>query len=128
MLEAMLKPLGDLELAVMESLWQRGAGTVHDVSQDLAARGLAYTTLMTTLDRLFKKGLLTREKQSHAYLYHPAFDRATYERRLTATVLQGLPTTSPEAVLSGFLDFAATDEGTLAALERLIEARKRGEA
>src|SRR5438128_8928980 len=49
--------LGPLEITVMEILWQRGESNVRDVAEKLD-RPLAYTTVMTTLDRLFKKGLL----------------------------------------------------------------------
>lgn len=111
----------------MEALWRHFPASVRDVSQALAGRKLAYTTIMTTLDRLYKKGLLDRDKQSHAFLYRPKMDRATYERRLVATVLGNLPTSSKEALLSGFLDFASTDEETLDALERLIAERKQEE-
>lgn len=120
------RPLGELELAVMEVLWQRSSGNVRDVMQALEARNLAYTTVMTTLDRLFKKGLLKREKESHAFLYVPAMTRDAYERQLVAVVLGSLPTSSREALLSGMLDFATADHATLDELERLIEARKRG--
>src|ERR1035438_8195839 len=54
-------PLGHLETTVMDLLWERGESNVHDVVQRLN-RPLAYTTIMTTLDRLFKKGLLRRRK------------------------------------------------------------------
>lgn len=123
------RPLGALELAVMETLWRRSPASVRDVGEALAERGLAYNTLMTTLDRLYKKGLLEREKQSHAFYYRPVMDRETYERHLVANVLESLPTASHEAMLTGFLDFAtAVDDTTLDTLERLIAERKRGEA
>ena len=51
------QPLGPLEVTVMEILWARGESNVRDVV-DRLDRPLAYTTVMTTLDRLFKKGLL----------------------------------------------------------------------
>lgn len=123
----MSRPLGDLELAVMEAMWRKAPASVRDVVAALAGRDLAYTTVMTTLDRLFKKGLLFREKEGQAFLYRPVMDRVTYERRLVSTVLEGLPAESREAILSGFLDFAAADDATLDTLERLISERKRGE-
>ena len=51
--------LGTLEFELMEILWSNGASSVRDVVPKLS-RPLAYTTVMTTLDRLFKKGLLDR--------------------------------------------------------------------
>jgi predicted transcriptional regulator len=57
--------LGPLEIAVMEILWVQGESNVHDVVEKLG-RPLAYTTVMTTLDRLYKKGLLSRHKSERA--------------------------------------------------------------
>lgn len=123
-----LRPLGDLELAVMEVVWARSAPTtVKDVAIALGGRDLAYTTVMTTLDRLFKKGLLEREKRSHAYVYRPAVSRSGYERHLVSDLLEGLNGASREALLAGFLDFASADPAGLDALERLLaERRKQG--
>ena len=67
--------LGPLEIAVMETMWTRGQGNVRDVI-DWLGRPLAYTTVMTTLDRLYKKGLLERRKEERAFLYLPRFSRS----------------------------------------------------
>ncbi len=64
--------LGPLEVSVMDVLWKRSEGNVHDVAQQLG-RPLAYTTVMTTLDRLFKKGLLNRRKSERAFFYSARF-------------------------------------------------------
>jgi predicted transcriptional regulator len=127
MSDARIRPLGELEQAIMEQLWRRSPATVKDVVAELADRGPAYTTVMTTMDRLHKKGLLAREKAGHAFVYRPELDRATFERRLVASLLGDLPAASKEALLSGFLDAAGDDAETLEALERLIAERKRGE-
>lgn len=119
--------LGELEQAIMEVVWRRSPLSVKEVGEVLMPRSLAYTTVMTTLDRLYKKGLLLREKRSHAFLYRPAIDRESFERRMVARVLSALSGTSRQALLSGFLDFASTDQAGLDALEQLIAERKRGE-
>ena len=73
--------LGDLERSVMEQLWdstgRRPEGaSVRDVLEALPGeRGLAYTTVMTVLDRLSKKGLVTRERDGRAWRYTPAGTR-----------------------------------------------------
>jgi predicted transcriptional regulator len=55
--------LGDLEAAVLGSVVRLGKASAREVAQDLhSSRGLAYTTISTTLDRLFKKGILTRDE------------------------------------------------------------------
>lgn len=70
--------LGELEQAVMDILWQRReALTVRDVHDLLSAsRDLAYTTVMTVLDRLAKKGVVRRELNGRAWHYVPAQSRA----------------------------------------------------
>jgi predicted transcriptional regulator len=76
-----------LELAILRSLWRRGQATVREVQADLAAeRPLAYTTVMTVLDRLFRKGLTTRTRRSRAHVYEPA----VAEARLRSDALAGL--------------------------------------
>lgn len=65
---------GTLELRVLDALWARGeACTVRDLEPEFA--GVAYTTLMTTLDRLHRKGVLAREKAGRAFSYQPKLTR-----------------------------------------------------
>ena len=119
------RPLGSLEQAVMDVLWRRSPASVHDVAKELVDRALAYTTLMTTLDRLHRKGLVSRAKRGHAYHYRPAISRADFERQLVSAMLGGIPAASRETLLAGFLDFACDDVGALDALERLIAERRQ---
>lgn len=74
------RPMGELEAAVMDVLWDRGGwstpGEVHDV---LAAdHPLAYTTVMTILVRLWRKGRVERERDGRAYAYRPLQSREEY--------------------------------------------------
>ena len=121
-------PLGRLETAVMEILWARGEGRVHEVARGLDRR-LAYTTVMTTLDRLFKKGLLDRAKQKRAFVYAPRMSRQEWERRrageLVANFLNG-PEPSREMLLSCFLEaVGAQDAPLLDELERKIRMKRK---
>jgi len=71
------RPLPELELEVMKALWRLEDGTVADVKEQLDPhRPLAYTTVMTVLDRLARKGAVTRAKQGRGYLYTPAISSA----------------------------------------------------
>lgn len=119
--------LGDLELRVMEVLWEAAAPLPVREVQRLVGRGrLAYTTVMTTLDRLYKKRLLAREKVGLAYVYRPALDRAEYQRRVVEAALAPLLEQGSGAVLAAFVDVAAgADEKNLKQLEALIAARRR---
>lgn len=86
---------GELEQAVMDILWSRpSALSVRDVHALLATdRELAYTTVMTVLDRLAKKGLLVRNLEGRAWLYRPANSRAA---EVSAEVLGLLGRLTPE--------------------------------
>jgi len=65
-----------LEMLCLKALWSIEQGNVHDVQRVLAGkRQLAYTTVMTVLDRLAKKQVVTRRKAGRAFLYTPAISR-----------------------------------------------------
>lgn len=106
--------LGELERAVMEQLWdtaaQRSEGaSVREVLEGLPAeRRLAYTTVMTVLDRLSKKGLVTRERDGRAWRYTPA---GTRESLTAETMRESLGSaTDRRAALLHFLDGATPEE------------------
>ena len=81
--------LGTLEREVMDAVWRLGPATVHDVRAALDHR-VAYTTVMTVLDRLYRKGVLERERQGRAYLYSAAAAAASAPRgRLTDSPVSG---------------------------------------
>ncbi|MBP6629754.1 MAG: BlaI/MecI/CopY family transcriptional regulator [Kofleriaceae bacterium] len=117
--------LGELEQRVMELLWDVGPLAVRQVQRRIGG-GLAYTTVMTTLDRLFKKGLLARTKAGLAFVYRPALDRAEYQRRVVEAALGPLLERGSGPVLAAFVDVAADlSEAHLRQLEELIAARRR---
>jgi predicted transcriptional regulator len=79
--------LGKLERSVMEIVWRSdGDLSVHDVHSALD-RNVAYTTVMTTLDRLFKKGLLARNQSGRAYLYSPRMPRHRFAMELVSSLV-----------------------------------------
>jgi predicted transcriptional regulator len=119
--------LGPLEQAVVELLWANDESSVQDVSRKLD-RPLAYTTVMTTLDRLFKKGFLERRQVERAYLYKPKFSRQEVERRSASAFVDGfLSRESGEMLFSCLVDAVGQyDAGLLDELEQKIH-RKRQE-
>lgn len=122
--------LGDLEERLMDVLWSATDGlTVRDVCSKLGSKpALAYTTVMTTLDRLHKKGLLSRDRDGAAFRYVAAMSRDDYRRKIVEETVSRLMSESADPVLAAFVDVAATiDEANLERLQRLIDARK-GEA
>ena len=120
--------LGPLEIAVMELLWEQGEASVHDVVGKLA-RPLAYTTVMTTLDRLFKKGLLDRRKAERAFVYSPRLSRREWEHKRTGDFVAGFlaaPQTSGELLISCLVDAVGQRDGALLdELERRIREKRK---
>jgi predicted transcriptional regulator len=126
--EPLVAPFGHLEERVMEILWSCTEANVRDVVEKLE-RPLAYTTVMTTLDRLYKKGLLARRKESRAFIYSPRMSKSDWERErasgLVAQFLSG-PDQGRELLLSTFLDaMGDLDEQLLEELEKKIRAQRR---
>jgi predicted transcriptional regulator len=120
--------LGPLEADVMDVLWNRSEANVRDVVQHLA-RPLAYTTVMTTLDRLYKKGLLSRRKSERAFIYAPRLNRQQWEQKRAGDFLAAFlagPGPSGELLISCLVDAVGTrDEALLDELERKIKMKRR---
>jgi len=120
--------LGRLERQLMEILWAWGESSVRGAAHKLD-RPLAYTTVMTTLDRLFKKGFLLRRKSDRAFLYSPRLSRAEWERKRANDLLLGFldgPRPSRELLLSCLVDAVGQqDEALLDQLEEKIRTKRR---
>ena len=118
--------LGELELAVLEELWNQGpldAKATHRIIG--ARRGIGLNTIQSTLERLFRKQLLQREKVSHAYVYTAAVQRETLMEKLIEDVVETFSSGRSEPMLTAFVDLAArVDEKNLIRLEQLIAKRR----
>lgn len=118
---------GPLELRVLDALWARQSpACVRDLQPQFP--GVAYTTLMTTLDRLFRKGTLSREKSGRAFFYRPKSTQRELISELAgstfATLLPG-DAASVRPILSMFVDSVSDcDHALLDDLERLVRARR----
>jgi predicted transcriptional regulator len=120
-----VKALGSLEECIMSILWQGEPLAVRQVMAKLKKK-LAYTTVMTTLDRLYKKGLLARDRDGTAFVYRAKLTRDEFHRKLVEKTVGGLLEESAGSVLAAFVDTAAElDEDNLKKLEALIAERRR---
>ena len=113
---------------MLELAWARGEMSVRDAAEGLAPQ-LAYTTVMTTLDRLFKKGVLQRRRVERAFFYSPRYSRQEMQTRQAGDFVKGLlqAESSPELLISCLVDAVGQyDEALLLELERKV-ADKREE-
>jgi predicted transcriptional regulator len=128
-----LRGLGELERAIMEVVWAAdgpvtGRAVVDELSRD---RRVAYTTVLTVMDRLVGKDLLTRQRQGRAHTYQAAQSRAAYTADLMASVLDS--SNDHPAVLLHFVEQIPPDHAE--ALRTALDAardrptsRRRGRA
>ncbi|MHA6631420.1 BlaI/MecI/CopY family transcriptional regulator [Pseudonocardia sichuanensis] len=122
-----VRRLGELEAVIMDRLWAvDDTATVRDVFEQLQQqRHIAYTTVMSTMDNLFRKGFLDRERDGRAYRYRTLTSRAAYRAEL---MQQALGTeTDHEAVLTHFVGQLSEDERQRlqAVLQRSADAREK---
>lgn len=124
---APVEQLGKLESELMELIWRLGEASVRDLHAELAPR-LAYTTIMTTLDRLFKKGILNRRAVNRAFHYSAQVSREEYQYQLTRHLL-GIAADeagNQRVVLSSFVDYVSeSDLKLLDELDEIIKAKRR---
>lgn len=118
--------IGPLEWRVLQALWTRDTPTsVRDLIAEFS--DIAYTTLMTTLDRLHRKGWLSRDKQGRAFVYRPRLSRSEFESARAADALRaavaGAQSLAPLA--STLVDAVGDrDRELLDELESLVAARR----
>lgn len=118
--------LGELEFAIMDHVWSRpGEVTVPEVHRHLERRrGLAYTTVMTVMSRLYEKGLLDRYEDERPYRYRAALSREDYSAGLMLEVLDEVGDRS--AVLARFVErIRPQDAETLRKLAAKARGRRR---
>lgn len=119
--------LGPLETRLMNLLWQMGSATVRDVLETGKIPG-AYTTVMTTLDRLHKKELLTRVPEGRAFRYTPVQTQAEFNGVLVRSAIKRLLRASDlnRAPVSYLVDAISDyDRKLLDELQREIERKRR---
>jgi predicted transcriptional regulator len=108
-----VRGFGDLESVIMQMVWDRGRPvTVRQLFDQLSQdRVIAYTTVMSTMDNLHRKGWLTRVKEGKAYRYTATASREEYSARLMREALAGGGDT--EAVLRHFVAEIGGEESTV---------------
>ncbi len=113
----------------MARLWDAGRADVKQLFDAIGKpRRITLNTVQSTVERLYRKGLLSREKSGHAYVYEPRVSREEYGALLMHGVVRDLLGGDLEPVLAAFVDLTArVGHGELERLEQLVsERRERG--
>lgn len=116
-----MRGFGELETVVMDQLWSLGgAATVREVLEKLQVdRVIAYTTVLSTMDNLYRKGHLTRERIGKAHRYHAVLSHAEHTASLMRQALNS--DEDSEAVLTHFVGEMSEDE--LSRLQQVLSNR-----
>ena len=120
--------LGTLQRSVMDALWERGEGSVHDVRAAISGDGRehAYTTILTVLQKLEKAGWVKHRKDGRSYVYSPARSRTQVGRTSLKQFLKRVFEGDPLLMFQHLIEDEQVDDATLAKLEAMIEAKRKG--
>ena len=116
-----------LELEILKVLWTIGPSPVRDVRDELAeVRDLAYTSVMTVMNIMTKKGFLKRRKKGNSFIYRPVVNRETTTSEMVGDLVDRLFEGSTATALLHLLETSDIDDNELVRLRALIEGK--GEA
>lgn len=118
--------IGELELRILELMWHYKSIDAKGVCTYLHKDDIKLSTAQTTLERLYKKKLVSRIKEGRAYIYEPKLSRAELMARLVGNVISTLHDGSAESILSSFVSIAEKmNTESLDRLEQLVASRKK---
>lgn len=121
------KVIGPLEYEILEILWTGGGLSGKELFAEVKkTRPLALTTVLTVLERLAKKGFVTKVKGESVFIFTPAFTRAEFAKEVSHDVLKGIFDISASGACACFVDMLAeADPQELERLSALIERKKK---
>ena len=119
--------LGDLERTVLETLWETGEISGKDIFDRLGVElGVQHNTILTVLERLINKGLVSKEKGGRSNTYRARVTRDEFARMVSEPIIEELMDVSSHVAMSAFVESASSDPEKLDELKKMIEeAEKR---
>ena len=117
----------ELELMILKILWQRSPLPVRDVRRALAAQGreLAHTSVITTLNKMFDKRYLKRERRGKEFLFAPRVEQQEVSQRMLGDVVSRVFDGSPSAVMLALFDCAEIDQSELDELRQILDIKSK---
>jgi BlaI family transcriptional regulator, penicillinase repressor len=117
----------DAELEILTVLWGRGASTVRDVHETIAARKpTQYTTVLKLMQIMAEKGLVRRNEKQRAHIYEAARPQEWTQRQLAGDLLQRAFNGSAKSLMMGALSARKASREELSELRRLLEEYEKG--
>ena len=113
----------DVEMQVLSALWEHGPSTVRDVMDRLPdGKPRAYTTVLTILQGMDRKGLVTRTQEGTAHVFHPAVERPEVERPLMRKLLSHVFGGDPSRVVQALLESTDVSDGEIREIRKLLSS------
>lgn len=120
--------LGPLELEVMKIIWSKNEATVQEVLIELNKQNnYAYTTIMTIMNRLDKKGILTRNKVGKGYLYKARYNQDELVQQTSSEKVEQILGNYGDIAIAQFVDAVGNNPDQLNKLKQLIQSLEKGE-
>lgn len=120
-----LDELGELQAAVLEAIWDREAATVQQVRDALAGRDLAYTTVLSVMQKLEKAGWLGHRADGRSYVYYAKRSRAEAGKSALKQFTERIFGGDPVLLFQHLLDDKRLTPDELAELRKLIDKRRK---
>ena len=118
--------LGDLQLKIMQVLWQRGEGTVNDVFSSVGReRELAYTTIATMLRKMEARGLVTHRTEGRTFIYRAVLEEHAVTSNMSEHLIDRFFEGSLADLVSHLLDTREVSRAELAKIEKLVAERRK---
>ncbi len=117
--------LGDLQLKIMQALWELGRASVADVHEHLSAERLAYTTVATMLRKMEDRGLVRHQEEERRFIYEACLSQTEVRRSVAEDFLDRVCEGSLASAVNHLLEARDVSRKDLAELERLIKQRGR---
>lgn len=119
----------NLELQVLSVLWERGPGTVRELLDTLPdGKQRAYTTVLTVMQNMEKKGLVTRSRQGSAHVYAAVESQRQTLGPVIRGLLQNVFGGRASSVMQHLLDESDVSDEELSEIRRLIDQRKKSKS
>lgn len=116
----------ELEWQILCILWDRGPSPVREVREDLSGfRDLAYTSVMTVMNIMTKKGYLRREKVGASYVYSPLIKRTSTAHKMVEDLVARVFDGSPAALMLHLLETRDLDDDELSQLRKIIQRKAK---
>jgi predicted transcriptional regulator len=116
--------LTEVELELMDVLWEKGCATVSEIVEALPEERLAYSSVLTMMRILEQKGYVTHEKEGRAFVYRPVIDRQQAQKSVVGYLLKRFFNNSPELLVVNLLEHEDVGPDEIKRLRQMIEKAK----